>query len=149
LAAGPPKSWIPYFGHGPLLVKKPAGLQESWKNILEMVSTTGADFSCIFFHGKSLSAEFSSEFLGKAIFRNFFRGKFQFSSTFFLVWRGDFRGLFWQFFATKGHTARARHNFIVRVNLIPADVDSQEECSVYVHMYVIGQSNFLLPQNDQ
>jgi hypothetical protein len=38
----------------------------------------GADFSYIFFHGKSLSAEF----LGKAMFQNFFRGKFHFFPTF-------------------------------------------------------------------
>jgi hypothetical protein len=43
----------------------------------------GADFSYIFFRGKRFSAENSAEFLGKMIFWNFFRGKFQFFPTFF------------------------------------------------------------------
>jgi hypothetical protein len=47
-------------------------------------------FRTLFFRGKSLSAEFSSEFLGKTIFQNFFfRGKFQFFATFFF-WGGVF-----------------------------------------------------------
>jgi hypothetical protein len=44
-------------------------------------TTSGADFSYIFFRGKSLSAEKSAEFLGKTIFQNFFRGKFHFFPT--------------------------------------------------------------------
>jgi hypothetical protein len=43
----------------------------------------GADFSYIFFRGKSLSAEKSAEFLGKMIFQNFFRRKIHFIPTFF------------------------------------------------------------------
>jgi hypothetical protein len=42
----------------------------------------GADFSHIFFRGKSLSTENSAEFLGQTIFQNFFRGKFNFFPTF-------------------------------------------------------------------
>jgi hypothetical protein len=41
-------------------------------------TSPGADFSYIF------SAENSAEFLGKTIFQNFFRGKFNFFSTFLL-----------------------------------------------------------------
>jgi hypothetical protein len=44
--------------------------------------TPRADFAYISFHGKSLSAENSAEFLGKTIFQNFFRGKLQFFPTF-------------------------------------------------------------------
>jgi hypothetical protein len=41
-------------------------------------NSSGADFSYIFFHGKSLSAEF----LGKMIFQNFFPRKIPFFPTF-------------------------------------------------------------------
>jgi hypothetical protein len=44
---------------------------------------TWGRFFVHFFHGKSLSAENSAEFLGKTIFQNFFRGKFHFFPTFF------------------------------------------------------------------
>jgi hypothetical protein len=43
----------------------------------------GPIFCTFFFHEKSLSAENSEEFLGKTIFRNFFRGKLQFFPAFF------------------------------------------------------------------
>ena len=33
----PPKSWVPLFGHGVLMVKKPAGIEQSWKNVAELV----------------------------------------------------------------------------------------------------------------
>jgi hypothetical protein len=42
----------------------------------------GPIFRTFFFHGKSLSAENSAEFLGKTIFRNFFCGKLQCFPTF-------------------------------------------------------------------
>jgi hypothetical protein len=45
--------------------------------------TPGANFSYIFFRGKSLSAENPAEFPRKMIFQNFFRGKFHFSQHFF------------------------------------------------------------------
>jgi hypothetical protein len=59
-----------------------------------MWQQTMADFSYIFFHGKSLSAEF----LGKTIFQNFFRGKFHFFPTF---WVKIFRGIFPEIFRRK------------------------------------------------
>jgi hypothetical protein len=50
--------------------------------------STWGRFFVHFFRGKSLSAENSAEFLGKTIFQNFFRGKFNFSPTFFFFLGG-------------------------------------------------------------
>jgi hypothetical protein len=58
-------------------------------------------FSNIFFHGKSLSMEFSSEYLGKTICLNFFHGKFHFSLNFFFGGGGDFQRNFQRNFLQK------------------------------------------------
>jgi hypothetical protein len=50
--------------------------------MLQTAFLSGADFSYGFFHGKSLSAENSAEFLGKTIFQNFCCGKFHFPNIF-------------------------------------------------------------------
>jgi len=34
----PPGGWIPGVGHGYLLVKKPAGMEQTWKNVAELVN---------------------------------------------------------------------------------------------------------------
>jgi hypothetical protein len=54
---------------------------------LLFVCTQGPIFRAFFFHGKSLSAELSSVFLGKKIFENFSRRKF-FPDNFFLGGEG-------------------------------------------------------------
>jgi hypothetical protein len=59
------------------LIQRPSHVQG-------VASHPGADFSYIFFHGKSLSAENSSEFVEKTIFQKFFRGKFNFSPN--ILW---------------------------------------------------------------
>jgi hypothetical protein len=51
---------------------------------------SGADFSYIFFGGKSLSAENSVEFLGKIIFQNFFPWKIPFFPNIFFWGGGEF-----------------------------------------------------------
>jgi hypothetical protein len=57
-----------------------------------------ADFSYIFVLGKSLTAENSAEFLGKSIFQNFFRGKFNSSQH---LWGKIFGGIFPKIFPGK------------------------------------------------
>jgi hypothetical protein len=34
----PSGGWLPFIGHGMLMVKKPAGMEQTWKNIADLVS---------------------------------------------------------------------------------------------------------------